>query len=84
MIGRLFNYLVRLKPTAYISDMSVRILFFLYVCFFGKLRLLPFVVDTGMIFAVGVSRDGSGGTSDWIVTFLLYFFTASRIAVLMI
>lgn len=83
MIDRLFNYLVRLKPTAYISDMSVRILFFLCVSFFGKLRLLLFV-DAGVTFAIGVSRDGSGGTSDWIVTFLLYFFTASRIAVLMI
>lgn len=84
MADRLFDYLVRLKPTAYISEISVRILFFLCVCFFGKLRLLFLVIDTGVTFTVCVSRDGSGGTSDRTVTFLLYFFTASRIAVLMI
>lgn len=83
MTDRLLDYLVRLKPTAYISEMSVKILFFLCVCFFGKLLLL-FVIDRGVIFVADASRDGSGGTSGRLVTFLLYFFTASRIAVLII
>lgn len=80
---KLFDHLVKPKPIAYMSVMSVRTLFFLWcVCFFGKLRILP-LVDNAVTLTVGVSRDGgSGCTSDDIVMFLLYFFAASRIAVL--
>lgn len=45
--------------------------------------MLPLLVDEVVIFSFGITSDGSGGTSDEI-TFLLYFFAASRIAVLMI
>lgn len=80
------NYqLVNLKPTAYISVMSDKILFLLCKLFFETLWFLFFITDWLILFAV-VKTDGnvcdSGGITD--VVFFLYFLMTSCTAVLII
>lgn len=82
------NYqLVNLKPTAYISVMSDKILFLLWCeLFFETLLWFLFLITGWLILFAVVKTDGnvcdSGGITD--VVFFLYFLITSCTAVLII